>query len=322
MLLSKRTVEKILNPIVNQFISVATTKIILDKKTKIGGSIQVGLLRKLIDVSHHRQQNDGVSVSKFNFGKHVYTKDPQFASRTFNVYTTTINGKLKVYILHSSTNPASMEDMIADIGLIINVKTKRITDNVKLQIEAENKYLPQTNDITTVGYSLGSFVAEEASEAGSKSKEIFIVSRPITFLNIDRALGKNVFSVKSPYDPVGLLWMLTKELNKEIMKGPKGGFPGIKEFWREHLSDTVLSRFDQHEEIGNMKEEKEEEVVEEEQKLGKGLSKEKWNKRRVADLKSDVKRLRKEKKVKVKDYPLVGKNKKQLIEMIKELDEM
>lgn len=282
------------------------------KKDLSGGAIQVSLLKRLVQAMED-------PVESFVHNKKTYTKDPEFATREFNVYT---SGE-KVYMLHSPTNVGdviSFKDIVADIALALNIKTKRVTEVVKLQIKAEEKYLKMgKSDITTVGYSLGSFVAEEGVRKGSKSREVFIISRPISILNLHFVLPKNVFSIKSKLDPVGILGVIkdfvTGNRSSQDILATEGA--QVLKFWKEHLAPLVLERLENRgiEEIGIP------EIEEVENPVGSGKKerKEKWSRRRIADLKAEVKELRRVKKQSTKKYPIVGKNKEELIKMVIEL---
>jgi hypothetical protein len=266
----------------------------------IGGQLKLSLLKKFIDVLHN-------PVDSFEVDGKTYTRDPQFASRSFNVYTTGSGKQMEVFLLHSPTDPRYLEDIVADIGLALNYKTQRVRDEIQKHIEAERKYLPMTDNIITVGYSLGAFVSEEVTADETASKEVYLISRPITFLNFRRVLGDKVVSIKSKLDPVGLLSLFFKSGSKEVVVDPN--IKGPLDFFREHLAKVVIGRL---EEKGLIEVGKEQKIV------GTGKC-EKWNKRRVADMKEEVKQLRRDKKVKARNYPISGKNKQELKEMIIEL---
>jgi len=235
-----------------------------------------------------------------------------------------------VYILHSSTDYKSLVDIFADAGLAVNKLTKRVKQPIKLQLQVEDKYLPETSKIITVGYSLGAAIAEQASKK-SRSAETFIISRPITFLNVRSLLDKKVTSIKSKIDPVGLLSLLIKSGSKEMILHP-GKIKNISDFFREHLYKTVLGKLEDKgiTDVGLVEDE-----IEEVKAIGSALPLEavvgavaekvitaKVKNLKVAELKMKVKKLRKEKKQKVADYPVYRVSKANLILMIKELEDM
>jgi hypothetical protein len=279
-------------------------------KALSGGKITVSLFEKFISIAE-----DG--VDSFTHGGKKYTRDPQWIAhkRVFNVYTTGRGKSTKVFIQHAPTDKKSMEDVLADVGLALGLKTKRVSEAVKYQIEAEEKYINKgITDITTIGYSLGAFVAEESVRQGSRAKEVFLISRPITFLNVRSILPANITSIKSALDPVGLLSLIFKQKSVETVLEPdKVRTAGA--FIREHLAPVILDRLKKTgvKEVG---------IEEEPKEGGKILATEKYSKRRVADLKEEIKVLRREKKVPVRDFPMTGKSKKQLFEMVQHLREL
>jgi hypothetical protein len=300
-------------------------------REKVGGAIQISLLKKLVDVMSN-------PVDSFTVGKKNYKRDQEYLKhqRIFNVYHTGEGKETRVYILHSPTDPMNITDLIADAGLALNFRTKRVNKPVKLQLEAEKKWLKVTDNIATVAYSLGSAIAEISSKEGSQSREIVVISRPITFLNVRDLLPKNVFSLKSKLDPVGILSLLIPSGSKEKrVSGKKITSPA--DWIKEHSAKLVLKRLEDEgimdvgvpEKEGGyalttaasrkrLKEKMEKEKMEKEmekvpEKTGKG-------KKSVKELKAEVRKLRKEKKASVKSYPLDRARKGDLLKMISDLE--
>lgn len=163
-----------------------------NKKTLKGGKMALGNVKKLLKSSYNDTQNDIEN----------YKLDKTLSGKRVQVYT---DDKDKAYVVHRGTQ--GLQDIMTDIKMTFgNVKgQKRFKHAKKIQQEAEAKY--GANNVTTLGHSLGSRIAEEV---GGKSKEIITYNKPTLPLDIFKKLPDKQFDIRTARDPVSILQPLQK----------------------------------------------------------------------------------------------------------------
>ena len=184
-------------------------------------------------------------------------------------------------VVHRGT--ASGNDIITDTQLLFGFKNNnRFNDARKIQKIAENKY--GSNNVSTIGHSLGAAIAENV---GRNSKEIITLNKPITPTDIffKKKVGPNQYDIRTKIDPVSILKPFQRDC-KDITIPSTTNNP-----LTEH-STNVLDRLNQEQLIG----------------FGEAA------RMKIKQLKAYIKGLKKKKIININ---ITGLNKKQLLELIK-----
>ena len=205
--------------------------------------------------------------------------DKDLSNQIVQVYYNPITGQ--AVVVHRGT--AGINDVIVDTKLLFGFKNNnRFNDARKIQNLAESKYGPK--NVSTIGHSLGAAIAEDV---GKNSKEIITLNKPITPLDIfyKKKVGVNQYDIRTKRDPISLLKPYQKDI-KDITIESTTNNPLV-----EHSTNT-LDRLPQDLLIG-----------------GSDLKKLK-----LKELKTYIKGLKKNKTIKIN---ITGLNKKQLLELLK-----
>ena len=258
-----------------------------------GGKLAVGVLKKFIQESHKEGYHDVGD----------YKVDRELSHEWVKVYYNA--GKNQAVVVHRGSS--DMADAWTDTKLLFQQKdNKRFKVSEKVQKEAEKKY--GSNNVTTVGSSLGGYLAEEY---GKNSKEVISISKPTTPLDVfkGKKKGKNQFDIRTTRDPIAMLQNLQKG-SKDIVIPSKSLNP-----FKEHMGDSVLSNLDPNRMIGkgelNLSVLSDVAGLPSLDKLLKGM--------KVKELKELVKLMRNMKRGRARQYPVTGTKKCDLCKMVSEL---
>jgi len=264
----------------NHLFVQAQSKEFFSKDKLKGGSLMNKNLRLFIQESHKSDMND---VGDFKI-------DKSLSSKWVKVYYNPINKQCVV--VHRGSSDSS--DAWVDTKLFFQQKNnERFKVSESTQKKAEKKY--GAKNVTTVGSSLGGYLAEEF---GANSKEIITVSKPTTPLDIVKGKKKrsNQFDVRNSKDVIASLQNFQKNKNDIIVK--TDSFNPLT----NHMGDDVLKELPDN------------------LMIGKGLT-ELVNKMPVKDLKVVIKALRQAQKLGPKAYPIVGMKKPDLKNMVVKLSD-
>jgi len=178
---------------------------------------------------------------------------------------------------------------------------KRFKVSEQVQKKAEKKYRAKGYFISTLGSSLGGYLAEEYGQDGD---EVISVSKPTTpgDLLTGRKKGKDQYDIRSTRDPIAVLQNFQKG-EHDIVLPSKSWNP-----YTEHIGDLVSGRLLP-----------EDRVIGKEM-TGQGLA-EILSRMRLAQLKPLLKLLRGMKRGRARQYPVTRKKKQELLDMILELSD-
>jgi hypothetical protein len=192
--------------------------------TKKGGSLTALETKDLLNSSYNKKNKD--------YGE--YKIDKNLSGKRTKVY---FNEKEnKPVVVHRGT--ASIQDVGTDIGLAFGHRGKRFAHAKKIQKKAEKKY--GTDNLHTLGHSLGGIVAEEV---GGKSKNVITLNKAVTPWELNRKNGPNQTDIKTSNDPVSMLNKFSK--NKASVIKSEGWDP-----LAEHTVD-VMDRVDNNKVYGS-----------------------------------------------------------------------
>lgn len=205
--------------------------------------------------------------------------DYELSNKYVQVYTNR-NSK-QVVVMHRGTR--DFNDVITDVGLAFNHKKgHRFDVSQQIQQLAEQKYDPK--NITVLGYSLGALLAE--LNASPNVKEIITFNKALIPYDLDRELNNNQYDIRTENDLVSVLKKVKPHKNDiTIQSNSYNPFT-------EHHRDT-LDRLPQ------------------DKLIGAGL-----NSLKVKELKILIKRVAKNKGVKVR---ITGLTKKELRTLLNQL---
>jgi len=194
----------------------------------IGGSLNPDVMKNLLKQSYEKGLKD---YEDFKIDKSLS------GART-QVYFNSLSGQ--AVVVHRGSQ--GIKDWVVnDAGLLVGYRGERFTHAKEIQKKAEKKYGKE--NVTTLGHSLGSKIAEEV---GKDSKEVITLNKPTT--PIDLVTGKKVpanqFDIRTTNDVVSILRPYQRESNNEITI-PSSSYNILK----EHSPD-VLSKLDKKKEIG------------------------------------------------------------------------
>jgi hypothetical protein len=249
------------------------------RKDKKGGALKVGVIQEFINASS-------------NFGKvekvDNFIIDSALSDKWTQIYW---NQNLnKGVIMNRQTE--DLRDILSDIkaGLNLFKTDKRFVHGWAVMDKAKKKY-NGLDKFEGIGYSLGAIVLEHYKNADEFS-HVYFISKPVLPIDIYNGLKplKNATEIRSKFDPTSTLKPWQDEAPESILITAKTINP-----LKEHKQGEVLSRLDKDQVVGGMVDIK---------------------KMKVADLKALIKQLR---KGDAKSYPIAGKNKKELVEMVKNL---
>lgn len=193
-----------------------------------GGSLNPDVMKNLLKQSYEKGLKD---YEDFKIDKSLS------GART-QVYFNSLSGQ--AVVVHRGSQ--GIKDWVVnDAGLLVGYRGERFTHAKEIQKKAEKKYGKE--NVTTLGHSLGSKIAEEV---GGDSKEVITLNKPTT--PIDLVTGKKVpanqFDIRTTNDVVSILRPYQRESNNEITI-PSSSYNILK----EHSPD-VLSKLDKKKEIG------------------------------------------------------------------------
>jgi len=213
-------------------VAVSTTK----RLSGSGGPVH--LIRKLVAATYTFPHPEVIVDDYINL-----RLDRELSGRTFLVYYNPT--KKIVYLVHAPTDPASMEDIVADVLLSISIHSKRVKHSIDLQFKAERKYSRLGYKISTLGYSLGSYAASEAKKQGARSLDWILIGHPIVPSNMRDKVSDNVYRIRSTRDGVNFLYPFASKGIHDINIKAKTLNPAF-----EHKDVNTLPRLPQQKMIG------------------------------------------------------------------------
>ena len=233
-----------------------------------GGAVSISDLKQFIDNSYEKKPK--------NFKDFVL--DKQLSSQRVKVY---INPQTReAYIVHRGT--ASIQDVGNDLKMMLGFdisKSKRVKHAKSVQKATEDKY--GADNVTTIGHSLGSKIA---SDVGQNSKSIINLNKAVIPSDLNKTLSEKETNIRSKYDLVSVLQPFQKKGKSVTINIPAVDIPKLH---IEHQSG-VLDRLPA------------------DKLVGKGVCLYKSNKMKIDELKKEVKRVAKDRKIKY----LIGDKKK------------
>lgn len=255
--------------------------------TKTGGALRNKFVQ---DIIKETKKEPSKRESVFDQGVE-YKLDPM-SNRIVGVWYN--NNNNHAIVSHRSTDPSSVTDVLADIGLGIVGKTKgkRFSEAEIIQRKAETKY--GKNNISIIGYSLGGTVASVLSSKG-KYKDIITYNKGVgmDILRKDVKENPDEHVVRTKYDPVSFMrnFMGKSKKSKKETVIPSG------------MMVSPLSIIGEH---GNEKLER----LDDNYLLGNGLTIKQLKKMKVAQLKLIIKSLRP--KGRTAEFKITGKKRHEL----------
>ena len=223
----------------------------------------------------------------------VASHDPELTDvRDYKIDKSISNKFVKVYhndkidwtvVVHRGS--ADMKDAIVDAKLLVGrTKNERFKTSERVQMEAEEKYNP--NRMSVLGSSLGGYLSQMY---GSNAFEIITSGKPVTPKDIATGLKphEHQYDIRTTTDPVSALKPLQPHKNDIILKSKTPLDP-----YKSHIGDEVMS----------------ERYFPADKMIGRGQI----DKMKLSELREYIKRERRAKKLKIKDYPITKKNKGEL----------
>jgi hypothetical protein len=242
-----------------------------------GGAVSITDLKQFIDNSYAKKPK------KFK----DFVLDKQLSSQRVKVY---IHPRTKqAYVVHRGT--ASIQDVGNDLKMALGFDisgSKRVKHAKEVQKKTESKY--GADNVTTIGHSLGSKIA---SDVGQNSKSIINLNKAVIPSDLNKTLSSKETNIRSKSDLISILQPFQKKGKSVTIEIPALELPSpsvtglVKTGLQEHKSD-ILERLPQ------------------DMKVGKGRCEIKKNKMNLKQLKEEVKKIAKERKVKF----LIGGKKK------------
>jgi hypothetical protein len=242
-----------------------------------GCKVSIADLKEFIDNSYAKKPKD--------FKDFVLDKD--LSSQRVKVY---IHPQTKqAYVVHRGT--ASIQDVGNDLKMALGFDisgSKRVKHAKVVQKKTEKKY--GKDNVTTIGHSLG---AKVASDVGQDSKAIINLNKAVIPSDLNKTLSSKETNIRSKSDLISILQPFQKKGKSVTIEIPALELPSpsatglVKQGLTEHKSE-ILERLDQ------------------DKMVGKGVCSVKKNKMNLKQLKEEVKKIAKERKVKY----LIGNKKK------------
>ena len=167
---------------------------VIKPKPKKGGALSSHVMSDLLAQSYHTKDKKKRRLQVDGF--HI---DPSLSGERVQVWYNPTTGQ--AVVVHRGTQ--GFQDVMTDARLFFGDKSgKRFKHAENIQKKAEAKY--GRENISTIGHSLGSSVAEKV---GQGSKEVLTLNKPTTLE--DLAKGKKVSEkqtdVRTKFDPVSIL---------------------------------------------------------------------------------------------------------------------
>ena len=196
-----------------------------------GGKIKVKTLKGMLQNGYQKKPHsnvDGYEIDKDLSGQRAqvyYNKDTNHAVTS-----------------HRGTK--GIHDMFTDVQLMFgHKKNKRFDHGRKVTDQAIKKY--HDANVTVVGHSLGSAIAQEANK--DHKKEQVTLNGAITPMDLLKKQQDHEFVIRSKHDPVSALHAFKAGQNKQNTKTIKSKSLNLL---NEHKTD-ILDRMDSDDEIGN-----------------------------------------------------------------------
>ena len=159
------------------------------KITIVGKGLPADILKNLLAKSYDKNPSDYKDFSV----------DKDLSGQRVQVYKNHKTGQ--VVVAHRGTQ--GIHDWITDLRYGLgDTSGDRFKHSKKIQDAAEEKY--GAENVTTIGHSLGSQLAEKA---GGNSKEIITLNKPVSPYDLlfGKKVADNQTDVKTSYDPVSFL---------------------------------------------------------------------------------------------------------------------
>ena len=157
--------------------------------TLSGKGLPADILKNLLAKSYDKNLSDYKD----------FVVDKELSGQRVQVYKNHKTGQ--VVVAHRGTQ--GIHDWITDLRYGLgDTSGARFKHSKKIQAAAENKY--GAHNVTTIGHSLGSQLAEKA---GGNSKEIITLNKPVSPYDLlfGKKVADNQTDVKTAYDPVSVL---------------------------------------------------------------------------------------------------------------------
>ena len=170
-----------------------------DKHMK-GGALSSDDLRSMLSGSYEKNLS--------NAGK--FTVDKDLSGKRVKVYHNPETNQTVV----SHRGTANMKDWLTDAGMTFGYEGgKRFKHSKKVQKKAEKKY--GTENLTTVGHSLGARLAEKY---GQKGNEVITLNKPIIPKTFGKKISEKQYDIRTENDPVSALHSLQKNEKMKTIK--------------------------------------------------------------------------------------------------------
>ena len=195
-----------------------------------GGKISIGSLGNFLQNGYKKDQDKNIDG---------YLRDDSLSGQRATVYHNP--EKNHTVVTHKGTQSAT--DWLTNLryGLFNDTSGKRFEHAKKIQNQAEEKY--KDSNITTVGHSLGSKLAHEATK-NNKERDLVTLNGAVTPYDIGKKNDKSVTTIRTKLDPVSALTNLQRKNGNEIAIKSKSINP-----LTEH-STTCLDRLDPNMVVG------------------------------------------------------------------------
>jgi hypothetical protein len=238
-----------------------------------------------------------------------YKVDHELSNKWVQVY---FNPQKKHCIIYHRGS-ADLDDAWTDVKLFFGQKNnQRFKTSQKVQKLAEEKYRKLGYQISTLGSSLGAYLA---TEYGGDSDEIITSGKPVTPGDVlkGRQRRENQYDVSVNTDPVALLQKIQKDTGREVKIKSTNPLNVLD----NHLAERVMQKLPENFEIGNKDIGKDSEPISQETSVvGSGMTKKKLRSMKNAELKALIKQLAKEKNVKIRITGLKRNQLKLLVDQL------
>ena len=193
-----------------------------------GGKMVVKDIKHFLSKSYDKNLNDHGD----------YKIDKSLSGTRAQVYHNP--NKNHTVVVHKGTD--SIHDWITDLRLGLGDRSgKRFKHAKDVQQKAEQKYA--NSNVSTLGHSLGSKLAEEASQ--NPKNEIITLNNPTVISDLIKKPKSNVYNIRTSMDPVSILRNVVPSKSKNDLTIKSTSFNPLT----EHKTDT-LNRINQEMEIG------------------------------------------------------------------------
>lgn len=197
-----------------------------------GGKITLGSVQNFLKNGYSKKKSDSIDG---------YQIDKELSGNRCQVYHNPTDNKTVVN--HKGTD--SLQDWMTNLryGLFNDKSGKRFQHSKNLQQQAENKY--KGSEITTVGHSLGSKLAQEAVKHTKSKGDVVTVNGATTPYDIGKKVPSNQTNIRTSSDAVSYLQKYQKKNGNEI------NIPSsLANILKEHSTDT-MNRLDPNREVGS-----------------------------------------------------------------------